>query len=391
MIPRHVQQQVEVALGRQAAVALVGPRQVGKTTLAIAVADKVDSIYLDLESPADRARLASPTMFLEEYEHCLVVLDEIHRFPGLFPELRGVIDAGRRAGRRTGRFLILGSASLDLLRQAGESLAGRIEYVPLGTLDVLDVSSEVASRTRHWLRGGFPDSLLARSDEDSLAYRSNLIRTYLDRDITEFTGQVLPAQTLSRLWTMLAHGQGTILNASKLAASLDVSAPTVKRYTDLLVDLLLVRRLPPYFTNVRKRLVKAPKVYVRDAGLVHALLGIADHNALLGHPVAGASWEGFVMESLVNVAPLGTVASFYGTRAGAEIDLILEIPGESAPWAVEIKLGLVPKPTRGFYNALEDVQPSQAFIVYSGEDRYPISRDVHAIGLQEMAERLAHR
>ena len=391
MIPRHVQQQVEVALGRQAAVALVGPRQVGKTTLAIAVADKVDSIYLDLESPADRARLASPTMFLKEYERCLVVLDEIHRFPGLFPELRGVIDAGRRAGRRTGRFLILGSASLDLLRQAGESLAGRIEYVPLGTLDVLDVSSEVASRTRHWLRGGFPDSLLARSDEDSLAYRSNLIRTYLDRDITEFTGQVLPAQTLSRLWTMLAHGQGTILNASKLAASLDVSAPTVKRYTDLLVDLLLVRRLPPYFTNVRKRLVKAPKVYVRDAGLVHALLGIADHNALLGHPVAGASWEGFVMESLVNVAPLGTVASFYGTRAGAEIDLILEIPGESAPWAVEIKLGLVPKPTRGFYNALEDVQPSQAFIVYSGEDRYPISRDVHAIGLQEMAERLAHR
>ena len=391
MIPRHAQQQVEVALGRQAAVALVGPRQVGKTTLAIAVADKVDSIYLDLESPADRARLASPTMFLEEYEHCLVVLDEIHRFPGLFPELRGVIDAGRRAGRRTGRFLILGSASLDLLRQAGESLAGRIEYVPLGTLDVLDVSSEVASRTRHWLRGGFPDSLLARSDEDSLAYRSNLIRTYLDRDITEFTGQVLPAQTLSRLWTMLAHGQGTILNASRLAASLDVSAPTVKRYTDLLVDLLLVRRLPPYFTNVRKRLVKAPKVYVRDAGLVHALLGIADHNALLGHPVAGASWEGFVMDSLVNVAPLGTVASFYGTRAGAEIDLILEIPGESAPWAVEIKLGLVPKPTRGFYNALEDVQPSQAFIVYSGEDRYPISRDVHAIGLQEMAERLAHR
>ena len=391
MIPRHVQQQVEVALGRQAAVALVGPRQVGKTTLAIAVADKVDSIYLDLESPADRARLASPTMFLEEYEHCLVVLDEIHRFPGLFPELRGVIDAGRRAGRRTGRFLILGSASLDLLRQAGESLAGRIEYVPLGTLDMLDVSSEVASRTRHWLRGGFPDSLLARSDEDSLAYRSNLIRTYLDRDITEFTGQVLPAQTLSRLWTMLAHGQGTILNASKLAASLDVSAPTVKRYTDLLVDLLLVRRLPPYFANVRKRLVKAPKVYVRDAGLVHALLGIADHNALLGHPVAGASWEGFVMESLVNVAPLGTVASFYGTRAGAEIDLILEIPGESAPWAVEIKLGLVPKPTRGFYNALEDVQPSQAFIVYSGEDRYPISRDVHAIGLQQMAERLAHR
>ena len=391
MIPRHAQQQVEVALGRQAAVALVGPRQVGKTTLAIAVADKVDSIYLDLESPADRARLASPAMFLKEYERCLVVLDEVHRFPGLFPELRGIIDAGRRAGRRTGRFLILGSASLDLLKQAGESLAGRIEYVPLGTLDVLDVSSEVASRTRHWLRGGFPDSLLAASDEDSLAFRSNLIRTYLDRDIAEFTGQVLPAQTLSRLWTMLAHGQGTILNASKLAASLDVSAPTVKRYTDLLVDLLLVRRLPPYFANVRKRLVKAPKVYVRDAGLVHALLGIADHNALLGHPVAGASWEGFVVESLVNVAPLGTVASFYGTRAGAEIDLILEIPGESAPWAVEIKLGLVPKPTRGFYNALEDVQPSQAFIVHSGEDRYPISHDVHAIGLQELAERLAHR
>ena len=391
MIPRHVQRQVEVALARQAAVALVGPRQVGKTTLAVAVGDKVESIYLDLESPADRARLASPTMFLKEYEHCLVVLDEIHRLPGLFPELRGIIDAGRRAGHRTGRFLILGSASLDLLKQAGESLAGRIEYVPLGTFDVLDVPPDVASRTQHWLRGGFPDSLLAASDEDSLAFRGSLIRTYLDRDITEFTGQVLPSETLSRLWTMLAHGQGTTLNASRLAASLDVSAPTVKRYIDLLVDLLLVRRLPPYFANVRKRLVKSPKVYVRDAGLVHVLLGIADHNALLGHPVAGASWEGFVVENLVNVAPPGTVASFYGTRAGAELDLILEIPGESAPWAIEIKLGLVPKPTRGFYTALEDVQPSQAFVVHSGEDGYPMSSDVHAIGLQELAARLASR
>ena len=277
---------------------MIGPRQVGKTTLAHAIAEQSGAVYLDLEASADRAKLADARLFLAEHENRLVVLDEIHRAPALFPELRGVIDAGRRRGQRTGRFLILGSASMDLLRQAGESLAGRIEHVHLGPLDVHDVSAEVAPATTLWVRGGFPDSLTAASDEDSMALRRNLVQTYLERDVSEFTGRRIPAETLERLWTMLAHSQGQLLNASKLAGSLAVSGPTVTTYIDLLADLLLVRRLPPLHVNVRKRLVKSPKVYVRDSGIVHALLGIASHDALIGHPVAGASWEGFVIENL---------------------------------------------------------------------------------------------
>ena len=370
---------------RQAGVALIGPRQVGKTTLAHAVAEQTDALYLDLEAGADRAKLADPALFLAEYEDRLVVLDEIHRAPELFQELRGLIDRGRRLGKGTGRFLILGSASVDLLRQSGESLAGRIEYVPLNPLDVLDVTAATAPMAALWVRGGFPDSLLAASDTDSLAFRRDFIRTYLQRDVSEFTQRRIPAETLERLWTMLAHGQGALLNASRLAASLGVSSPTVTGYIDLLVDLLLVRRLRPFHANIRKRLVKSPKVYVRDSGLVHALLGIEDHNALAGHPVAGASWEGFVIENLLAAVPPATAASFYRTQAGAEVDLVLERPGGRQPWAIEIKLGLTPRPSRGFHHAREDIGPERSFIVYSGDERYPLSEDVEAIGLREMA------
>ena len=370
---------------RQAGVALIGPRQVGKTTLAHAIAEQTDALYLDLEAGADRAKLADPALFLAEYEDRLVVLDEIHRAPELFQELRGLIDRGRRLGKGTGRFLILGSASVDLLRQSGESLAGRIEYVPLNPLDVLDVTAATAPMAALWVRGGFPDSLLAASDTDSLAFRRDFIRTYLQRDVSEFTLRRIPAETLERLWTMLAHGQGALLNASRLAASLGVSSPTVTGYIDLLVDLLLVRRLRPFHANIRKRLVKSPKVYVRDSGLVHALLGIEDHNALAGHPVAGASWEGFVIENLLAAVPPATAASFYRTQAGAEVDLVLEPPGGRQPWAIEIKLGLTPRPSRGFHHAREDIGPERSFIVYSGDERYPLSEDVEAIGLREMA------
>ena len=389
MIPRHAQQAVHVALARQAAVALIGPRQVGKTTLAHAIAELSGAVYLDLEASADRAKLADARLFLAEHENRLVVLDEIHRAPALFPELRGVIDAGRRRGQRTGRFLILGSASMDLLRQAGESLAGRIEHVRLGPLDVHDVSAEVAPATTLWVRGGFPDSLTAPSDEDSMALRRNLIQTYLERDVSEFTGRRIPAETLERLWTMLAHSQGQVLNASKLAGSLAVSGPTVTTYIDLLTDLLLVRRLPPLHVNVRKRLVKSPKVYVRDSGIVHALLGIASHDALIGHPVAGASWEGFVIENLLARAPAGTKASFYGTRSGAEMDLVLEFPGGRDTWAIEVKLGLAPKVARGFHSACEDIAPTSAFVVYAGTERYPLAANVEVIGLREPAAMVA--
>ena len=375
------------ALDRQAAVVLLGPRQVGKTTLALDIAEGSDAIYLDLESRADLGKLADPALYLTEYENRLVILDEIHRVPELFRELRGLIDRGRRGGRRTGRFLILGSASLDLLRQSGESLAGRIEYVDLNPIDVREAASDAQAMTALWVRGGFPDSFLAANDFDSLVFRRNFIRSYLERDVAQF-GRRIPAETLERLWTMLAHGQGAPFNASKPAAGLSISAPTVSGYIDLLVDLLLVRRLRPFHANVKKRLVKSPKVYVRDSGLVHALLGIESHDALAGHPVVGASWEGFVIENLLAVAPPRTMASFYRTSAGAEIDLLLEIPGARGPWAIEIKRGLSARPGKGFHHAREDVRPERAFLVHSGEERYPITEDIEAIGLREMASLL---
>ena len=384
MIRRRSNQNVLNALGRQAAVVLLGARQVGKTTLALDIAENADAVYLDLESRADREKLAEPALYLDEYEDRLVILDEIHRVPELFQELRGLIDRGRRRGKRTGRFLILGSASLDLLRQSGESLAGRIEYVELDPLDVSEAAPDARAMTSLWVRGGFPDSFLAADDPDSMTFRRNFVRSYLERDVAQF-GRRIPAETLERFWTMLAHGQGTLLNASKLAAGLSVSAPTVSSYIDLLVDLLLVRRLRPFHANVKKRLVKSPKIYVRDSGIVHALLGVEDHDALAGHPVVGASWEGFVIENLLAVAPPRTMASFYRTLAGAEIDLLLELPGKRGPWAIEIKRGLSAGPGRGFHHAREDVKPERAFIVYSGEERYPIAKDVEAIGLREMA------
>ena len=384
MIRRRSNQNVLNALGRQAAVVLLGARQVGKTTLALDIAENADAVYLDLESRADREKLAEPALYLDEYEDRLVILDEIHRVPELFQELRGLIDRGRRRGKRTGRFLVLGSASLDLLRQSGESLAGRIEYVELDPLDVSEAAPDARAMTSLWVRGGFPDSFLAANDPDSMTFRRNFVRSYLERDVAQF-GRRIPAETLERFWTMLAHGQGTLLNASKLAAGLSVSAPTVSSYIDLLVDLLLVRRLRPFHANVKKRLVKSPKIYVRDSGIVHALLGVEDHDALAGHPVVGASWEGFVIENLLAVAPPRTMASFYRTLAGAEIDLLLELPGKRGPWAIEIKRGLSAGPGRGFHHAREDVKPERAFIVYSGEERYPIAKDVEAIGLREMA------
>ena len=344
-------------------------------------------MYLDLEDTDDREKLSIPALFLKQYEDRLVVLDEIHRVPELFQTLRGLIDQGRRKGKRTGQFLILGSASIDLLRQSGESLAGRIEYVDMQPLDVTEIGEGEGAFDRLWIRGGFPDSYLAKSDQDSLKLRKSFIRTYLERDVPQF-GPRIPAETLGRLWTMLAHGQGTLLNASRLAAGLSLTAPTVTKYIDLLVDLLLVRRLQPLHGNIGKRLVKSPKVYVRDSGLVHALLGIGDYNELAGHPVIGASWEGFVIENLLSVIPDRTSASFYRTSAGAEIDLVLDLPGPAGRWAIEIKRALSAKPGRGFYQACEDIRPDKRFVVYAGTERYPVSEDVQAIGVLDMAKML---
>ena len=389
MISRIVTSDVENALERQAAVGLIGPRQVGKTTLALEIARSRDALYLDLEDRDDRNRLAEPALFLDNVEDRLVILDEIHRMPELFQTLRGVIDRGRRRGKGRGRFLILGSASIDLLRQSGETLAGRIAYIDLAPLSPLEVEDTRASRERLWLRGGFPDSFLAGSDEDSLALRRDFIRTYLERDVAAF-GPRVPATTLDWLWTMLAHRQGTTLNASVLARALEASAQSVTRYVDLLVDLLLVRRLPPLHANVGKRLVKAPKVYVRDSGLVHALLGIGSLEQLAGHPVVGESWEGYVIETLIPVLPPRARPHFYRTSAGAEIDLVVEHP-DGARWAIEIKRSLSARVSRGFHLSCEDLEPARAFVVHAGDDRYPLSESVEAIGVREMAGELRGR
>jgi hypothetical protein len=386
MIPRRLVSALTSALNEAPAVTLLGPRQVGKTTLALELAKKRPAVYLDLESEADRAKLSEPELYLARHADKLVILDEIQRTPQLFRSLRGLIDAGRRRGQGKGRFLVLGSASIDLLKQSSESLAGRIRYLELAPLDAGELGGERLDAL--WLRGGFPDSLLADSDAASLRWRVDFIRTYLERDIPQL-GPRIPAETLRRLWTMLAHSQGGLLNAAALARALAVDGKTVASYLDLLVDLLLVRRLAPWHGNVRKRLVKSPKVYVRDSGLVHALLGVGDREALLAHPVAGGSWEGLAIESLVAAAPNGTAAYFFRTAAGAEIDLLLKLPGQRAPWAIEVKRGLAPKIERGFYLACDDVRPGRRLVVYSGAERFPLAESVEAVSLVSLCEELS--
>src|SRR5262245_46985363 len=278
MIPRRIEGLVRDRLSQQPAVALLGPRQAGKTTLAQEIAQDLPSAYLDLESPLDREKLADPTFYLSEHEDDLVIVDEVQRFPELFATLRGLIDQGRRRGKKSGRFLLLGSASADLLRQS-ETLAGRISYIALSPFDMLEVPADLGRQL--WVRGGLPESFLADDDSRSLIWRQDFIRTYLERDIPQL-GPRIPAITLYRFWTMLAHVQGGLFNAAQLARGLAVDGKTIGRYLDLLVDLMLVRRLQPFQSNIGKRLVKSPKVYVRDSGIVHALLNIGDYEALLG-------------------------------------------------------------------------------------------------------------
>jgi predicted AAA+ superfamily ATPase len=384
MLTRRIQNQIATDLAASPAVVLLGPRQVGKTTLALAIGGTIPSIYLDLEDPADRAKLADPALYLSAHADKLVILDEIQNLPGLFAILRGLIDKGRRAGRANGRFLVLGSASEELLRQSGESLAGRIAYRELPPIDITEIGTDTSDgRDRLWLRGGFPPSYLAADDAISFNWRRDFLRTYLTRDIPAFEPRV-PAETLRRLWAMLAQSQGTALNASRLASSLSVSAPSVSRYLDLLVDLLLVRRLTPYHANLGKRLVKAPKIYVRDSGVLHALLGIPSRAALLDHPIVGPGWEGFVVETLIDCAPAWASAYYYRTSGGAEIDLLLELP-DGALWAIEIKHSLTPRVERGFHAACSDLRPGRRFVVYAGQERVPLAHDVEAIGLMDLA------
>ena len=369
------------------AVALLGPRQAGKTTVAHELAQQSDNVYLDLESELDRAKLASPELYLAERLDRLVVLDEVHRVPGLFPVLRGLIDRARRSGRRSGLYLLLGSASLDLLQQAGESLAGRIAYRELTPFNVQELPE--AEHTRLWVRGGFPESYLARTPAASLRWRQDFIRTYVERDIPLFGGRV-GSEALRRLWGMLAHQQGALVNASVLARSLALDMRTVNRYLDLLVEMFLVRRLEPWHANLGKRLTKSPKLYVRDSGLLHALLGLPDEEALLGHPAVGASWEGFVLENLITAAGTSASAHFYRTSGGAEVDLLLSWPSGEC-WAIEVKRSLAPKVERGFHSACEDLQPTRKLVIYPGDEPFPLGHGVQAMPLATLCHELAMR
>jgi hypothetical protein len=384
MFTRHILPQLVEEIQNSPAVALLGPRQSGKTTLALEAAKSIPSIYLDLESERDRAKLAQPELYLADHLDKLVILDEVHRAPRLFPVLRGLIDQARRAGKRAGQYLLLGSASLDLLQQSGETLAGRIAYLELGPLNVQETGEALTDAL--WLRGGFPESLTAPTDARSLRWRQNFIRTYLERDIPQF-GPRIAADTLRRFWTMLAHHQGGLLNVAQLARNMGVDAKTAQSYIDLLCALLLVRRLPPWHANLGKRLVKSPKVYVRDSGLVHGLLDIATKDDLLSHMALGASWEGFVIENLLSCAPQMAQAHFYRSSGGAEIDLLLTWPNGTM-WAIEVKRSLSPKVERGFHAACADLSPTRKLLVYPGAESFPLGNDVQAVTLGALCAEL---
>lgn len=387
MFTRLLLPKLKQALQTIPVVAILGPRQIGKTTLALKAAEDESSIYLDLEASADVAKLDDPAAYLSLQKDKLTILDEIQEVPELFKPLRGVIDKGRQQGKGNGQFLILGSASPELLQQSSETLAGRIIYLELASLTPLEVEAKTSDElNKLWVRGGFPMSYLANSDEDSAQWRENFIRTYLERDIPQL-GPRVPTQTLRRLWIMLAHSQGTMLNTSKLATNLDLSSPTVKRYIDLLEELFMVRRLAPWSNNGKKRLVKSPKIYLRDSGLLHQLLNIESLDDLLAHPISGTSWEGFIIENLLNVAPRSTTPYFYRTSVGAEIDLLLELPKQER-WAIEIKKTSAPKVERGFYEACDDLEPTRKLIVYNGTERFPLKNNVEAIGLNELMKEL---
>ena len=384
LIGRRKSGELAKLLDESPAVVLLGPRQVGKTTLAHVIAEGRPALYLDLESDADRAKLSEPELYLAAHEDKLVILDEVQRVPNLFQKLRGLIDGGRRRGLRTGRFLLLGSASIDLLKQSGETLAGRVAHVELAPIDALEVPA--ADLDRLWIRGGFPDSLTAANDRASLRWRLDFIRTYLERDIPAL-GPRIAAETLRRFWTMLAHRQSGLLNAAELARGLGVDGKTVAAYLDLMVDLLLVRRLEPWHSNAGKRLVKSPRVYVRDSGIVHALLGLATLDDVLGHPVAGVGWEGFAIETAHAAMPEGTLAQFYRSGAGAEVDLVLTLPG-GACWAVEIKRSLSPKVEHVFHRACQDLQPARRIVVYPGAERFPLQEGIEVLPLQQFGRDL---
>jgi len=374
-IERNILPGVIKRLQANPAVALLGARQVGKSTLAAMVIEQYsDAMYLDLERPSDLNKLADPEAFFRQFRNRLICLDEIQHAPELFAVLRSVIDHSRR----NGQFLLLGSASRDLIRQSSESLAGRISYLEVNTFTRVEVPDMPIHQL--WLRGGYPRSLLSIDDESAFQWREDYIRTFLERDIPQL-GFHIPANTLGRFWRMLAHSHAQTLNASKLADSMGVSGHTIRKYIDLLEQTFVVRTLQPWSGNTKKRLVKSPKVYIRDSGLLHTLLDIETMEQLFAHPVYGASYEGFMIESILTQLPRWQ-ASFYRTANGAEIDLILERGGKTV--AIEIKSSTSPKLGKGNWSALETLQPDLCYVVAPVDTPYPLNSDVMVMSLDEV-------
>jgi len=378
MIKRKLQDSIIASLSQYPVVGILGSRQVGKTTLAKTVREivRADAPYLDLELPSDWNKLQDPELYLRQFDNTLVIIDEIQRMPLLFPLIRALVDRNRISGR----FLILGSASPELIRQASESLAGRIIYHELMPFSLLETSSDQSQKLL--LRGGYPGSYLADTDEISFVWREAYIKTYLETDIPQL-GIRIPSVQLRRFWTMIAHSHGQLWNGTKIASSLGVSAPTVRHYLDILESTFVVRQIQPYYANVKKRLIKSPKVNIRDSGLLHALLNIRTLDDLQGHPALGSSWEGFVIEQIYALLPENSNIFFYRSNAGAEIDLLF-FDKQNLPVAIEIKYSLSPAVSRGFWNAYEDLSCKRGYVVYPGSEIYPIGKNVFTLPISEL-------
>ena len=386
MIPRRLNQTLMKRLRHAPAVALLGSRQAGKTTLARGLDIGKPCHYLDLERPSDLAKLSDPELYLSGFAGQLVILDEVQRLPELFPVLRGLIDERRRKGEKAGQFLLLGSASPQLLQQSSETLAGRISYTELGPFQLLELAHPDDTQNTHWQRGGYPDSYLAEDDESSLQWRDDYITSYVERYLPQ-QGITASPILLRRLCSMLAHQQGATVSLNKMAGSLGIDGKTARRYIDLLEGLYLVRSLPAWSRNAGKRLVKSAKLYWRDSGILHALVGLPTLEHVLGHPVCGASWEGYCIEQILALLPSKATASHYRTHAGAEIDLVIEHP-DGQILAIEIKRTLSPKVTPGLIESMKTLKAKRGVIIIPQGDAYPLSENVAASGLRQFLETL---
>lgn len=381
MIKRNLESEIQRKLNKSPAIAILGPRQVGKTTLARQLkSDGQDIVYLDMENPEDQVKLADAYSYLSRFENSRVIIDEVQLMPELFSILRPLIDARRTAGR----FVLLGSASPLLVKGVSESLAGRISYTELTPIGLTELPADINYQD-HWFRGGFPEALLATNSEDSREWMDDFIRSYFERDLNILFGVSLSSVILRNFWRMLAHSNGNLLNFEVFARSLGVSAPTVVKYLDFLEGGYMARRLQPWFVNAKKRLVKSPKTYIRDTGILHRLLNISSLDDLFGHPVAGSSWEGYVIEQIYQCKPNHIDLFFYRTQAGAECDLVL-IEGITPVACIEIKLSNAPVVSKGFLSCVQDLEPKYKFIITPQSDTYPTTGGVTVVNLKDFLQ-----